>query len=149
MSSSLARVLVLIFAVSPCAATSGTLNVHPSTPAPPGEPEAQRTATRPAPATPEIGGRSEADWRAAALARQHALESTRTALAACEMREAPPPYRDYDGYYRPAARARDGYRWVEIKNCDEMRLDLDDAQRDLDDFEEAARRSSVPPGWMR
>jgi hypothetical protein len=125
--------------------------MQPAAPAPRSEePAAQPPATTlREPATPEIGGRSEAGWRDAALARRRALESAESALAACEEREAPAPYRDYEGYYRPAARPRDGYRWVEIKNCDDARLDVADAQHDLDDLEEQARQSSVPPGWMR
>lgn len=143
---------MLILALSPCAAGAGTLNVHPSTAPPQTEaPQAQPRATSPRePATPEIGGRSESDWREGALARQRALESARAALAACEAREAPAPYRDYSGYYRPATQPQQrGYQWVEIKNCDDARLDVTDAQLDLDDFEEQARKSAVPPGWMR
>lgn len=141
-----------MLALSPCAAIAGTLNVHPSTATPQTQaPRAQPRATshREA-ATPEIGGRSEADWREAALARQRALESARDALAACEVREAPAPYRDYSGYYRPTTQPRErGYQWVEIKNCDDARLDVAAAQADLDDFEEQARKSAVPPGWLR
>ena len=145
------RALLLILALSPWGAIAGTLNVHPSAPAAPSEPtEAQpRATTLREPATPAIGGRSEADWRDGALQRQRALASAQTALAACEEREAPEPVRDYAGYYRPAARPRDGYRWVGIKSCDDARTDLSDAQRDLDDFEEQARKAAVPPGWMR
>ena len=152
MSPPLTRTLVLILALSPCAATGGTLNVHPAAPAPRSETpeqEAPRATMPREPATPAIGGRSEAEWRDGALERQRAVESAEAALAACEAREAPAPVRDYAGYYRPAARPRDGWRWVEIKNCDDARLDLGDAQRELDDFEEQARRSDVPPGWMR
>jgi hypothetical protein len=151
VSPALARSFAVILALSPCAATGGTLNLQPTAPAQPSEePVAQPRATTPRkPATPELGGRTEPEWRDGALARQRAVESAEAALAACEEREAPPPYRDYAGYYRPAARPRDGYRWVEIKNCDDARLDLADAQRELDDFEEQARRSAVPPGWMR
>ena len=151
MSSPLARALVLLIAVSPWAAAGGTLTVHPAAPAPRSEPSpAQPRATAPREvATPEIGGLRESEWRDAALARQRALESTQAALAACEEREAPPPYRDYAGYYRPPARPRRGYQWVEIKNCDAARLDVEDARRDLDAFEDAARKSAVPPGWVR
>jgi hypothetical protein len=112
-------------------------------------PAAPNATTPQQPATPEIDGLAEAEWRDRALARQHALASTEAALAACEAREAPPPYRDYAGYYRPPARPRQGYRWVEIKNCDAARRDVETAQRDLEAFEEAARRRSVPPGWTR
>jgi hypothetical protein len=38
---------------------------------------------------------------------------------------------------------------VEIKNCDDARLDAEAARREVDAFEEQARRSSVPPGWIR
>jgi hypothetical protein len=146
------RALVLILALSPLAAAGGTLNVHPSTPAPQTDaPQRQPRATsHREPAAPEIGGRSEVDWREGALARQRALESAEAALAACEVREAPAPYSDYSGYYRPATRPqRRGHQWVEIKNCDDARLDVADARAELDDFEEQARKSAVPPGWMR
>lgn len=141
-----------MLALSPCAAAAGTLNVHPSTATPQTEaPQSRPRATsHREPATPEIGGRSEVDWREGALARQRALESARTALAACEVREAPAPYRDYSGYYRPTTQPRErGYQWVEIKSCDDARQDVGDAQVDLDDFEEQARKSAVPPGWLR
>ena len=74
------------------------------------------------------------------------LLAAEAALAACEASEAPAPYRDFSGY---VTRGRDGPYWVEIKNCDDARLDLEAARREADDFEEQARRSSVPPGWMR
>jgi hypothetical protein len=143
---------VLILALSPCAAGAGTLNVHPSTSSPQLEAprEQPRATSHREAATPEIGGRSEADWRAGALARERALESARAALAACEEREAPAPYRDYSGYYRPTTQPQQrGYQWVEIKNCDDARLDVVDAQADLDELEEQARKSAVPPGWLR
>jgi hypothetical protein len=141
-----------MLALSPCAAGAGTLNVHPSTAPPQAEaprPQPRATSHR-EPATPEIGGRSEADWREAALVRRRALESARDTLAACEVREAPAPYRDYSGYYRPTTQPQQrGYQWVEIKNCDDARLDVVDAQADLDELEEQARKSAVPPGWLR
>lgn len=145
---------MLILALSPIAAAGGTLNVHPSTPAPPTQTEAPelqpRATSHREPATPEIGGRSEVDWREGALARQRALESAEAALAACELREAPAPYSEYSGYYRPTTQPRQhGYQWVAIKNCDDARLDVSDAQAAVEDFEEQARTSAVPPGWMR
>lgn len=143
MSSRLARILALTLLLAPGAAGSGTLSVHPAAPAPP------RATTPREPATPDVDDLRESEWRDGASARRHALESARATLSACEAREAPPPYRDFAGYYRPAARPRDGYRWVEIKNCDDARLDVADAQRELEAFEEAARRSAVPPGWLR
>jgi len=97
-------------------------------------------------ATPEIGGRSENEWRDAALAQRRALESAEATLASCEAREAPAPYRDVSGYL---ARGRRGPYWVEIKSCDGERIDVQDARREVTDFEEQARRQSVPPGWMR
>jgi len=97
-------------------------------------------------ATPEIGGRSENEWRDAALAQRRALESAEATLASCEAREAPAPYRDVSGYL---ARGRRGPYWVEIKSCDGERIDMQDARREVTDFEEQARRQSVPPGWMR
>ena len=151
VSSPLARALVLILALVALRGDGRNAQRAPAAPAAPqrsADPQPRATTPR-EPATAEIGGRSEDEWRDAALARQRAVASAEAALAACEAREAPAPYRDYAGYYRPAARPRDGYRWVEIKNCDDARLDLADAQRDLDDFEEQARRSAVPPGWMR
>lgn len=153
MSSPLARTLALFVALSPVAALGGTLNVHPSLPASRSseapEPPQPRATTLPEAATPEIDGRSESDWRDAALERRRALESAEAALVACELREAPAPYRDFAGYYRPSAQWRRGYRWVEIKNCDDARLDVEHARREAEDFEEQARRRSVPPGWMR
>jgi len=139
--------LVLFLALTPCAAAGGTLNVHPSAPPTPREEQAiPRATSRPERAHSEIGGRSEAEWRDAALARQRALESAEAALAACEASEAPAPYRDFSGY---VTRGRRGPYWVEIKNCDDARLDVEAARREVDGFEEQARRSSVPPGWMR
>jgi hypothetical protein len=118
--------------------------VHPSTGH---EERAEPHATPlPEPATPEIGGRSEDEWRDAALAQQRALESAEATLASCEAREAPAPYRDVSGY---VARGRHGPYWVEIKSCDDERIDAQDARREATDFEEQARRQSVPPGWMR
>jgi hypothetical protein len=152
MSSSRTRALVLILALSPLAAAAGTLNVHPAAAAPQtGAPQTQPRATsHREPATPAIGGRSEAAWREASLARQRALESAEAALAACEVREAPAPYRDYSGYYRPTTQPRErGYQWVEIKNCDDARQGVADAQAERDDLEEQARKSAVPPGWLR
>jgi hypothetical protein len=97
-------------------------------------------------ATLEIGGRSEDEWRDAALTQQRAMESAEATLASCEAREAPAPYRDVSGY---VARGRRGPYWVEIKSCDGERIDAQDARREATDFEEQARRQSVPPGWLR
>jgi hypothetical protein len=142
-----ARHLFLVLALAPCAAAGGTLNVHPSAPPAPREEQPVPGATSlPERASPEVGGRSEAEWRDAALARQRALESAEAALAACEASEAPAPYRDFSGY---VTLGRRGPYWVEIKNCDDARLDVEAARREVDGFEEQARRSSVPPGWMR
>lgn len=142
-----ARQLFLFLALAPCAAAGGTLNVHPSTPPTPREQQAPpRAAPLPESATPEVGGRTEVEWRDAALSRQRALESAEAALALCEASEAPAPYRELSGYL---TRGRHGPYWVEIKNCDDARLDLEAARREVDGFEEQARRSSVPPGWMR
>lgn len=141
------RHLLLFLALAPFAAAGGTLNLHPSAPPTPREEQAiPRAAALPERETPEIGGRSQIDWRNAALALQRALESAEAARAACEAREAPAPYRDFSGYVTPG---RDGPYWVEIKNCDDARLDAEAARREMDAFEEQARRSSVPPGWIR
>ena len=118
--------------------------MHPSAPR---EERAESQATPlPERASPRIGGRSEDEWRDAALARQRALESAEDTLASCEAREAPAPVRDVSGY---VASGRRGRYWVEIKSCDEERVDAQDAGRAVTDFEEQARRLSVPPGWMR
>jgi hypothetical protein len=105
-----------------------------------------RATSLPERASPELGGRSEEEWRDAALTRQRALETAEAALSACEASEAPAPYRDFSGY---VTRGRRGPYWVEIKNCDDARLDAKTARREVDGFEEQARRSSVPPGWIR
>ncbi len=118
--------------------------MHPS--AAPGPHEASHATVLREPATPAVGGRGEAEWRDAALTRQRALESAEATLSSCEAREAPAPYRDIAGY---VARGRRGPYWVEIKSCDDARIDVQDARREIADFEEQARRLSVPPGWMR
>ena len=75
------------------------------------------------------------------------FETQQGALAACEAREAPPAY---DGVAAYVTRGRDGrLREVEIKRCDDERADLDAARRELERFEEEARRLGVPPGWLR
>ncbi len=142
-----ARHLFVFLALAPCAAAGGTLNVHPSAPPTPRQEQAPPRATSfPERATPQVGGRSEAEWRDAALARQRALEAAEAALSACEASEAPAPYREFSGY---VAHGHRGPYWVEIKNCDDARLDVEAARREVDGLEEQARRSSVPPGWMR
>jgi len=135
---------LLLLTLAPCAAAAGTLTVHPSVPR--DGRAAQNATPLPEPATSQIAERGEAAWRDAALARQRALESAEATLASCEAREAPAPYRDIAGY---VARGRRGPYWVEIKSCDEARIDVQDARRELTDFEEQARRQNVPPGWMR
>lgn len=133
-----------MLALAPVAASAGTLNVHPSIPH---ETRAEPSATPlPEHASLEIGGRSESEWRDASLAMQRALESAETTLSSCETREAPAPYRDIEGYL---ARGRRGPYWVEVKSCDDARIDVQDARREIADFEELARRQSVPPSWMR
>ena len=135
---------LLLLALAPCAASAGTLTLHPS--APREERAASQATPLPEPESPGIGGRSEDEWRNAALARQRALESAESTLASCEVREAPAPVRYVSGYL---ARGRRGPYWVEIKICDAERVDVQDARREVTDFEEQARRLSVPPGWMR
>ena len=135
---------LLLLTLAPCAAAAGTLNGHPS-----GAHEARAepfAAPPPDGVGAAIGGRSEGEWRDAALALQRALESAEATLASCEAREAPAPIRDVSGY---VASGRRGPYWVEIKSCDEERVDAQDAGRAVTDFEEQARRLSVPPGWMR
>ena len=128
----------------PGPALAGTLTLHPSAP------RESRTAAPATPhpehATPRIGERSEAEWRDTALTRQRALESAEDELASCESREAPAPYRDVAGY---VARGRRGPYWVEVKSCDDARIEVEDARREIGDLEEQARRLGVPPGWMR
>ena len=143
MSSWTLRALLLI-SLAPAPALAGTLTLHPSAPH---ESRTDAPATPPPErATPLIGGRSEAGWRDTALAQQRALESAEAELASCEAREAPAPYRDVAGY---VARGRRGPYWVEVKNCDDARIEVRDAQREIRDFEDQARRLGVPPGWLR
>lgn len=143
MSSFLLRALLLI-ALAPCPALAGTLTLHPSAPR---ESRADAPATPPPErATPQIGGRSEAEWRDTALAGQRALASAEDELARCASREAPAPYRDVAGY---VASGRRGPYWVEIKSCDDARIEVQAARREIGDLEEQARQLGVPPGWMR
>lgn len=135
---------LLLIALAPGPALAGTLTLHPSARR---ESRADAHATPPPEhATAPIGDRSEAEWRDAALARQRVLESAEDALATCESREAPAPYRDVAGY---VASGRRGPYWVAVKSCDDARIEVQDAQRASRDFEEQARRLGVPPGWMR
>lgn len=90
----------------------------------------------------------EAWWRAAATANAGDVEAREEALATCEEREAPPAYDGVDGYVTQSN--GDGrLRWVELKRCDQERADLDAARSALERFEDDARRSEVPPGWLR
>jgi len=135
---------LLLIALAPCAALAGTLTLHPSAPR---ESRTDAPATPPPErATPRIGDRSEAEWRDLAFTRQRALESAEDELASCESREAPAPYRDVAGY---VASGRSGPYWVEVKSCDEARIEAQDARREIGDLEEQARRLGVPPGWLR
>jgi hypothetical protein len=87
-------------------------------------------------------------WRAAMASRERAVESSAEAVVRCEEREAPPAYDGVAGYVVPSA--RDGRpRYVEVKRCDAERDALEAARAELARFEDEARRSDVPPGWLR
>jgi hypothetical protein len=95
----------------------------------------------------EIGGRTQTEWREEMAALERAAERAEAALAACEEREAPAAYDGIDAVITQDRRGR--LRGVAITRCDEQRLDQDESRAALDDFEESARRSGVPPGWLR
>ena len=95
-----------------------------------------------------VAGHDAAWWRAASEARAADVETRHAELAACEEREAPPAYDAVDGYVTTGR--RDGrLRYVKIRRCDEERAAFEAARAELDRFEEQARGSGVPPGWLR
>ena len=94
-----------------------------------------------------IAGRSQNEWRGEMMALERAVERAEAALAACEEREAPAAYDGIDAVITQDRRGR--LRGVELTRCDEQRLDQSESRAALEDFEESARRSGVPPGWLR
>ncbi|MCU0670679.1 MAG: hypothetical protein MUF70_15220 [Myxococcota bacterium] len=94
-----------------------------------------------------IGGRTQTVWREEMAALERAVERAEAALAACEEREAPAAYDGIDAVITQDRRGR--LRGVAITRCDEERLDQDESRAAVEDFEESARRSGVPPGWLR
>lgn len=94
-----------------------------------------------------IAGRTEVEWRDAMASLEREAESARETLDACEAREAPAAYDGISGIVRRDERGR--LYGVEIVRCDEARAGLAEARSALEDFEENARRSGVPPGWLR
>jgi hypothetical protein len=94
-----------------------------------------------------IGGRTQTEWREEMAALERAVERAEAALAACEEREAPAAYDGIDAVITQDRRGR--LRGVAITRCDEERLDQDESRAAVEDFEESARRSGVPPGWLR
>jgi hypothetical protein len=95
-----------------------------------------------------IGGRDADWWRAAMAAHEAELASSETAVAECEEREAPPAYDGVAGYVTPSGGGR-RLRYVEIKRCEDERDAREAAQREIERFEDEARRAGVPPGWLR
>ena len=93
-----------------------------------------------------IGGHDAAWWGRQARAHERALERLEEEVASCEEREAPPAYRNVPGQI---FRGRDGLRYREVARCDEARTEREAAEAARDEFEEAARRLGVPPGWLR
>jgi hypothetical protein len=100
-------------------------------------------------AEPDAIDDRDADWwRAAMESRASELASHEAAVAECEEREAPPAYDAVDGYVT-RSRGDGRLRYVEVKRCDDERRALEAAQRELERFEDEARRAGVPPGWLR
>lgn len=94
-----------------------------------------------------IGGRTQAEWRAEMAALERDAERAEQVLEACEAREAPAAYDGIDAIITRDRRGR--LRGVEITRCDDERSELVEVQSAIEDFEDAARRSEVPPGWLR
>ena len=94
-----------------------------------------------------IGGRTRTEWREEMAALERAAERADAALAACEEREAPAAYDGIDAVITQDRRGR--LRGVRITRCDAERLDRDECRAAVEDFEDLARRSEVPPGWLR
>jgi hypothetical protein len=94
-----------------------------------------------------IAGRTQAQWRDEMASLEREVERAEQAVEACEAREAPAAY---DGIDAVIERDRHGrLRGVELLRCDDERLDLAALRAAIEDFEDGARRSGVPPGWLR
>lgn len=94
-----------------------------------------------------IGGRTQAEWRDEMASLERAEERAEQVLEACEAREAPAAYDGIDAVITRDRRGR--LRGVELTRCDDARSDLREVRSALEDFEDGARRTGVPPGWLR
>lgn len=94
-----------------------------------------------------IDGRAQIEWREEMAALERSVERAREELAACEEREAPAAYDAIDFVIRRGRRGR--LYGVEVTRCDDARAELAESVHALEDYEDMARASGVPPGWLR
>ena len=104
-------------------------------------------------ASPTVSAASEASWRARGAAARQRLEAAERSVADLEKKGATPGL-----IVRPVPCVRHEGIGEQQKNCYESsasdplgaaRAELDAARKASDDLEESARRSGVPPGWLR
>jgi hypothetical protein len=101
----------------------------------------------PAHAQEKIGGRDESWWREGAESREQQVAALEQVVADCEKTEAPDDGGVVEGYGIGRIHGRPVL--VPLKRCDDERARLEGARGELERFEDEARRSGVPPGWLR
>lgn len=90
----------------------------------------------------QVGGRSESEWRAQAVAMEQKISGLEQAIESVE---------DGPEFYRKTYR-RNGVRGKRENKASRLRgleSKLQAAQDSFDRFEERARKAGVPPGWLR
>lgn len=115
------------------------------------DPVGRERVKRPAPegAPPELGGQDEKAWRAQAAEKRAQIQAAEAKLKPIEA--------EVGQLFGEIQRSTDTHEILRLRaRQDELAEQLKAAQRELADlkeelaqFEESARRSGVPPGWIR
>ena len=117
----------------------------PATPADPVE-AAEQKAAEPKAGAEEKG---EAYWKGRVTAAREELRRSEMFAAALQTR-INTLNKDFASRDNPAQRARTGEERTEaLTELTRVRQDVDRARKQIADIEEEARKSGVPPGWLR
>lgn len=107
-------------------------------------------ASSPEPSSAQVGGLGEDQWRATAEARRRAVKNAEAHVAAIQTRlnglvvDGPTNVADpFRLQNMEAERAK------ALQELEDAKAAIEGARKALEDFEDDARRKSVPPGWLR
>jgi hypothetical protein len=117
------------------------------------DPVAAATGDKPAESKPEAdakgGERNEAWWKARMLGAQEGLRRNEMFAQALQTR-INALTTDFTNRDNPAERAQIGRDRVDaLAELAKVKQDIERGKKEIFDIEEDARKSSVPPGWLR